>query len=56
MNKKERPLLERYVPGLVQRAWQTYVAKYHFTPQTPLTGDLRVTPYGRHRDHRPLAA
>src|SRR5207247_9831759 len=40
VNKKERPLLERYVPALVQRAWQTYVAKYHFTPQTPLTVEL----------------
>src|SRR5439155_11847583 len=44
MNKKERPLLERYVPALVQRAWQTYVAKYHFTPQTPLTIELFTDP------------
>ncbi len=38
--KKERPLLERYVPGLMQRAWDAYVKKYGFTPPTPITVEL----------------
>jgi cellulose synthase operon protein C len=35
--KAERPLLERYVPPFMQRAWDAYVKKYGFTPKTPIT-------------------
>lgn len=39
-NKKERPVLMRYVPGLMQRSWDTYVKKYGFTPKNPITVEL----------------
>jgi tetratricopeptide (TPR) repeat protein len=40
LNKKERPLLMRYVPPLMQRAWDAYVKKYGFTPKNPITVEL----------------
>lgn len=39
-NKKERPLLMRYTPALMQRAWDLYVKKYGFTPKNPITVEL----------------
>ncbi|HTE19683.1 MAG TPA: tetratricopeptide repeat protein, partial [Armatimonadota bacterium] len=39
-NKKERPLLERYVPQSLQTAWDAYVKKYGFAPKTPITVEL----------------
>jgi len=39
-NKKERPLLNRYVPARLQAAWERYVKKYGFTPKTPVTVEL----------------
>jgi len=39
-NKKEQPLLERYVPALLQRFWDVYVKKYGFTPKHPITIEL----------------
>ncbi len=38
--KKERPLLERFVPGVLQTAWDAYVKKYGFTPQAPIMIEL----------------
>ncbi|MFN3652854.1 MAG: tetratricopeptide repeat protein [Armatimonadota bacterium] len=40
LSKKEKPLLERYVPQLMQRAWDAYVKKYGFTPKGPVTVEL----------------
>jgi tetratricopeptide (TPR) repeat protein len=40
MPKKERPLLERYLPGVMQSTWQRYVEKYGFTPKQPVTVEL----------------
>lgn len=39
-NKTEAPLLARYVPRLMRGAWDRYVAKYGFTPTTPITVEL----------------
>lgn len=39
-NKKEKPVLIRYVPGLMQRSWDAYVKKYGFTPKNPITVEL----------------
>ena len=39
-NKKEAPMLTRYVPPLMQQAWDGYVKKYGFTPKTPITVEL----------------
>lgn len=35
-HKNDRPILERYVPGLLERAWKTMVRGYGFTPATPV--------------------
>jgi cellulose synthase operon protein C len=39
-NKKEKPLLGRYVPRAMQAAWESYVKKYGFTPKNPITVEL----------------
>jgi tetratricopeptide (TPR) repeat protein len=39
-NKKEKPLLARYVPLLMQHAWDGYIKKYGFTPRHPITVEL----------------
>lgn len=39
-NKKERPLLNRYVPPLMNQAWDLYVKKYGFAPKHPITVEL----------------
>lgn len=39
-NKKEKPLLSRYVPALMERFWEVYVKKYDFTPKHPITVEL----------------
>lgn len=39
-SKKEAPLLTRFVPRLMERAWAGYVKKYGFTPTTPVTVEL----------------
>jgi cellulose synthase operon protein C len=38
--KRDRPLLERYVPKLLDQAWGTFVEHYGFTPQTPIGVEL----------------
>ncbi|MES1173971.1 MAG: hypothetical protein ABUL62_06545 [Myxococcales bacterium] len=38
--KDERAILERYVPALLDEAWQKMVAAYGFTPQTPIGVEL----------------
>jgi predicted Zn-dependent protease len=38
--KKERALLERYVPALLDRAWAKLVTYYGFEPETPLGIEL----------------
>lgn len=35
-HKKDRALLERYVPPLLERAWNTMVAHYGFSPEVPI--------------------
>jgi Flp pilus assembly protein TadD len=37
---KDKPLLERYVPALLERAWTTYIDHYGFTPKTPVGVEL----------------
>lgn len=38
--KEERPVLERYVPALLERAWGSLKARYGFVPQAPVTIEL----------------
>lgn len=38
--KHDRALLERYVPGLLEKAWGTFVEHYAFTPKTPIGVEL----------------
>lgn len=40
VNKKERPLLERFVPRVIGDGWRRYVEKYGFTPRVPITIEL----------------
>jgi tetratricopeptide (TPR) repeat protein len=35
-HKRDRALLERYVPALLERAWKTMVTHYGFTPEVPV--------------------
>ena len=42
VSKKERPLLERYVPRLLQKAWDEYCKKYGFTPAGPILVELFI--------------
>lgn len=37
---KDKPLLERYVPALLERAWTSYIDHYGFTPKTPVGVEL----------------
>lgn len=37
---KDKPLLERYVPALLEKAWTTFVDHYGFTPETPVGVEL----------------
>jgi tetratricopeptide (TPR) repeat protein len=37
---KDKPLLERYVPALLERAWTSYVDHYGFTPKVPVGVEL----------------
>jgi tetratricopeptide (TPR) repeat protein len=39
-HKADRPLLERYVPQLLEKAWTQLVAHYGFTPKTPVGIEL----------------
>ncbi|MGV3720205.1 MAG: tetratricopeptide repeat protein, partial [Actinomycetota bacterium] len=39
-NKKEKPLLVRYVPAVMQSGWDAYIKKYGFTPKHPITVEL----------------
>jgi tetratricopeptide (TPR) repeat protein len=39
-HKDDRAILERYVPDLLQRAWQKMVVEYGFTPETPVGVEL----------------
>src|SRR6185503_9556440 len=39
-HKDERDVLDRYVPGLLDRAFRTFTKKYEFTPTTPIGIDL----------------
>ena len=38
--KRDRALLERYVPALLERAWGTFLEHYGFTPKTPIGVEL----------------
>lgn len=38
--KDERPILERYVPRLLEEAWGSMVKRYRFTPKTPVSIEL----------------
>lgn len=40
MMKEERPLLERYAPRLLERAFADMVRRYGFLPKTPITVEL----------------
>lgn len=39
-SKDERPILDKYVPGLLDRAWATFTKKYAFVPATPVGVEL----------------
>lgn len=39
-HKEEKPILERYVPDLLERAWTKFVKGYGFTPTTPVGIEL----------------
>jgi tetratricopeptide (TPR) repeat protein len=39
-HERDRPVLERYVPGLLERAWKTLIEHYGFTPETPVGIEL----------------
>jgi tetratricopeptide (TPR) repeat protein len=39
-HRDERPILERYVPALLERAWQKLEKKYGFSPRTPVGIEL----------------
>ena len=39
-NKEEKEILERYVPRMLDEAWGSMVARYGFTPQTPVGIEL----------------
>ncbi len=38
--KDEKPILERYVPRMLEEAWGSMVKRYGFTPQTPVAIEL----------------
>ena len=38
--KDERAILERYVPALLDEAWQKMIVSYGFTPETPIGVEL----------------
>ncbi|MEP7049411.1 MAG: tetratricopeptide repeat protein [Pseudomonadota bacterium] len=38
--KDERAILERYVPGLLDQAWQKMIKAYGFVPETPIGVEL----------------
>lgn len=38
--KEEKPILERYVPQLLEEAWGSMVKRYGFTPKTPVSIEL----------------
>ena len=46
MQEEERPLLERYVPQLLEQAYRSMVQRYHFTPE----GAVRIELYARDGD------
>jgi cellulose synthase operon protein C len=39
-HERDRALLERYVPALLEKAWTTLVRHYGFTPKTPVGVEL----------------
>jgi tetratricopeptide (TPR) repeat protein len=39
-HEKDKPVLERYVPGLLERSWKKLVEHYGFTPETPVGIEL----------------
>lgn len=39
-HKGDTPVLERYLPGLLDRAWNAMVKRYGFTPQIPVGVEL----------------
>jgi tetratricopeptide (TPR) repeat protein len=41
--KEERPILSRYVPGLLAEAWASMVKRYGFVPSTPVFIELYAT-------------
>lgn len=39
-DKEERPILERYVPRMLEEAWTSMVKRYGFTPKIPVAIEL----------------
>ncbi|MFT3765731.1 MAG: tetratricopeptide repeat protein [Minicystis sp.] len=39
-HKEEKEILERYVPRMLDEAWNSMVSRYGFTPQTPVAIEL----------------
>jgi len=39
-HERDKPVLERYVPGLLERSWKALVDHYGFTPETPIGVEL----------------
>jgi len=44
MHRDEKPVLERYVPRTLQRAWTDMVRRYGFTPEGPVAIELYSSP------------
>lgn len=42
-HKEERPILERYVPRMLEEAWGSMVKRYGFTPKVPISIELYAT-------------
>ncbi|WP_438028021.1 tetratricopeptide repeat protein [Sorangium sp. So ce233] len=39
-HKQEKPILERYVPRMLEEAWGSMVKRYNFTPKVPVSIEL----------------
>jgi tetratricopeptide (TPR) repeat protein len=43
-HKDEKPVLERYLPRLLDAAWSSMVARYHYTPAAPIGIEMYAEP------------
>ena len=43
-HKDEKPILERYLPRMLEQAWSSMVARYRFTPSAPVGIEMYADP------------